>query len=177
MFRAPTPPPSPEVEFFRHCRVCEQQRRVEEFESTVSRKTGRTLYRGICVHCRRVYAQKRMEEARTSIENYASVLIRRGKERAKKRGFDNISLTEGWVVAQWDKQQGLCFYSGEPMELNSGPRLVTVERLDVGRGYEKGNCVLACLCVNMMRASIHTGEFTWWCGRVAENSPIPPQIP
>jgi hypothetical protein len=75
-------------------------------------------------------------------------------------------------VQQWDKQHGRCYYSGVPLELNSGPFLVTIERLDVSQGYTQENCVLACLCINMMRGSVPIPEFKWWCDQVAKNKDL-----
>ncbi len=165
------------AEFFHHCKVCEEPRGPEDFEALTVSKLGKTLYRQMCVHCRKNAYQRRMNKARASIETYAAVLVKRARERAKKRGFDRVSLTVDWVVDQWNLQEGRCFYAGQPMEMSSGPRLVTVERMDVSRGYEPENCVLACLCVNMMRGSIPPGQFTWWCGEVAKNSPLDTEVP
>lgn len=99
------------------------------------------------------------------------MLMYRVKDRARSRPYGPPTIDEGWIVQQWDKQGGLCFYSGEAMELLSGPRLVTVERLDVRAGYTDDNCVLACFCVNMMRGSVPIEEFVWWCDRISANCP------
>ncbi len=174
-----TPPPasSKGAGFFRHCKHCAEPKDLTEFAATILSAKGKRLYRHVCHGCRRKLAQQRRLDARASVETYATVLVKRARDRARRRGFDNVSLTEGWVVAQWDKQGGNCFYSGEAMELSSGPYLVTVERLNVAKGYEPENCVLACLCVNMMRASIPMGEFKWWCAKVAKNAPMRAVIP
>lgn len=165
------------TEFFRQCRVCLEPKSLKDFEPTViSPRSGTPLYRHICYACARTARSRKMDSARTSIENYATMMVKWSKDRARIKSFA-FSLTEGWIVAQWDKQKGRCFYSGEPMELQSGPRLVTVERLDVGKGYEPENCVLACLRINMMRASIPMGEFVWWCHRVADKSSVEPSPP
>jgi hypothetical protein len=123
-----------------------------------------------------------MESARGSIETYATVLVLRCKSRTTKgikqgKNYQKSIVTEGWVVHQWDLQGGLCYYSGVPMDMSPGPTLVTVERLDPKQGYAKENCVLACLCVNMMRGQIPREEFVWWCGEVAKNAPESPAQP
>lgn len=164
------PPPDAEGDIFRQCRCCGQSRPLPEFGRSGKSTRGHTLYRHVCTPCRNRYKTDLTRAARTCIEDYAAVLMKRVRDRSRVRAFGRTLLSEGWVVRQWDKQRGRCFYSGEAMSLLSGPKLVTVERLDVNLGYVPDNCVLACFCINMMRGSVPIEEFVWWCAKVASNA-------
>lgn len=161
-----TPIPHQESEFLQ-CRSCGQDRPAREFTSG----------RRVCTPCRSRYKQSRIKATRNSIEEYAAVLMWRVRDRAKKRPYGPPTLSAGWIVQQWDRQLGRCFYSGTPMSLQPGPCLVTVERLNVNDGYTPENCVLACFCVNMMRGSVPIPEFKWWCEQIAQNAAVEPRAP
>lgn len=146
-------------------------------------RCGDPLQDGVrgCKTCRRLYQRKRRSAARESIETFAGHILARCRERivkARKRGTPHeIDIDPAWVVSQWDKQRGRCFYSGVPMTLGHGPCLVTVERLDCERGYTVDNCVLASQQVNMMRRRTPISEFVWWCQQVSAFAPEDPTPP
>lgn len=146
-------------------------------------RCGEPLEEGVrgCRICRRLYQRKRRIIARESIETFAGHILARCRERivkACKRGHQqDINIDDAWVVAQWDKQRGRCFYSGVPMTLGHGPCLVTVERLDCEVGYTVDNCVLASQQVNMMRRRTPISEFVWWCQQVSMFAPEAPTPP
>lgn len=154
-------PLSPEE--LRLCKRCCTPKPDSGFPKSVRGK------RWVCKDCAAELGRDRMTKCRASIEDFSSVIMWRIRDRARLRRKGAATINPGWIVQQWDKQGGRCYYSNVAMELRSSPYLVTVERLDVSKGYTPENCVLAALCINMMRGSVPIPEFKWWCQRVAEN--------
>lgn len=157
------------------CQSCKTPRSLDCFAK-------RGWRRGVCYLCLNEQQSLTRLRQRSSIETFSKVLQYRCKDRGKKLAARGIPqpiepLTSEWILQQWEIQAGACFYSGVPMETKSGPRLVTVERLDTKKGYDMDNCVLACFAVNMMRRHMVPGEFTWWCDQVSKSSPFSQQSP
>ena len=81
---------------------------------------------------------------------------------AKKRGLE-VTIEEKDLQNQWDKQNGLCYYTGKPMSMNFGdrpPDLVSIERLDNSIGYTPSNIVLCRWVINRMRSNLTQVEFS-----------------
>jgi len=74
------------------------------------------------------------------------------------------------LLTLWDKQAGLCAYSGRPMTYTrEGKRRyqrnktnVSIDRVDSGLGYTRDNIVLCCGVVNMMKTDMTKEEFISW---------------
>lgn len=138
---------------------------------------------GECLSCRgRDRQRARRQAARESIETLAGSLLYNCKDRVRRasqrKKHYEYSLNEAWVVSQWDRQRGRCFYSGVPMTTTQSAKLVSIERLDCDKGYSPENCVLVCWQINMMRRRMPISEFVWWCQQVslfAPNNPTQPQ--
>ena len=77
---------------------------------------------------------------------------RRGKLLKKEH-----DLTQEDLLTQWNKQKGLCFYTGVPMSRNGKKSCnsMSVDRVDSNIGYTKSNIVLCCLSVNMMKSNFN----------------------
>jgi dUTP pyrophosphatase len=81
---------------------------------------------------------------------------------AKQRGLD-FSLTAEMLLEQYKKQNGLCYYTGIPLQLSktdqwktqeeASPDILSVDRVNSEIGYIEGNIVLCCLAVNRMKGS------------------------
>lgn len=71
-----------------------------------------------------------------------------------------FGLPPGHLKALWDRQQGLCAYTGAPMSLD-GSRVdgVTVDRPDNNRGYDPGNVVLCTRWANSLKGERTLDEF------------------
>lgn len=90
-----------------------------------------------------------------SIEGVFKNSRRAAKDR--KREFD-FSLEE--IQAMWDNQQGICAYTGMPMNFTPGdPWKTSLDRIDSSLGYIKGNVVLCGLRVNFMKRDLTLTEF------------------
>ena len=87
------------------------------------------------------------------------------KARAGRKNLV-FNITEANLQDLWTSQQGLCYYTGIPMELKrnnetTGPssHSVSIDRLDSGVGYVMGNIVLCCADVNVMKNNLTLPKF------------------
>ena len=84
--------------------------------------------------------------------NLATARISARKRRSTGRegaGDCNIMIKD--LETLWKKQNGLCYYTGMPMRYDSYDWRVSLERIDVNKGYINENIVL---CVREMNASV-----------------------
>ena len=73
---------------------------------------------------------------------------------AKKRGSKPFDITPEYILQINKKQNGKCYWFGidlKPSLNQKDPQMPTLDRLDVNKGYVKGNVVLACFVANMGR--------------------------
>jgi hypothetical protein len=67
----------------------------------------------------------------------------------------------------WDRQEGICVYTGFKMELQPNTLLsVSVERVDSNVGYIPENTVLCCNVVNRMKSDLDAEIFFDICRSV-----------
>jgi len=79
------------------------------------------------------------------------------KNKSKKRGKD-FSLTLVDLKEQWDKQKGVCPYTGYSLKFpclsthyvkrESNPYFASLDRIDSSKGYSKDNIEFVCVAVN-----------------------------
>lgn len=80
-------------------------------------------------------------------------LLSTTKLGSKKRNFE-YSIDIEFILNQWDKQQGLCYYTKVPMLYTSckkDPFQVSIDRIDSSKGYTPENTVLCCQSINYMK--------------------------
>lgn len=69
------------------------------------------------------------------------------RQDGKTRG--TFTLTKHDVKEMWETQNGRCGISGLPMKLAVKQRdMVSIERIDMNKGYTRENCMLICLMFN-----------------------------
>lgn len=84
------------------------------------------------------------------------------KNSAKTRNLD-FDLDAHYLMDMYKKQNGLCFYTGIPMQMAitenwgelkcAAPDILSVDRVDSSIGYLKGNVVLCCTAINKMKSN------------------------
>ena len=94
----------------------------------------------------------------------ATDIRRRCKYDGRECSKDLTNILRGL----WDKQNGLCYYTGLPMtntnDYHSGnPNVATVDRIDSSKGYIEGNVVLCCSIVNRMKQNMSITELVNMC--------------
>lgn len=93
------------------------------------------------------------------------------KDRSNRKNMDcDIDLQ--YLHELWDKQKGLCALSGIPMTyyFDSGrvPTNLSVDRIDSGLGYIKGNIQLVCMAVNQMKSDLTIEQLKYFCKSILE---------
>ena len=97
------------------------------------------------------------------------------KSKGRKYGFD---LKLGDLVNQFNKQNGLCYYSNLPLEIIEGdskehgnPYILSIDRIDSKKGYIKSNVVLCCNAVNAMKNCLTLDKFYEFINALYFNKP------
>lgn len=90
---------------------------------------------------------------------------------SRYRSRDKSDLSVAFLNELWDKQAGLCFYSGLPMILKKfgtgrSPYSVSIDRKDSSIGYLKNNTVLCCWAVNAGKNNFSIEEYVKICSAV-----------
>ncbi len=77
--------------------------------------------------------------------------------RSRKKTVPNKGITKEFIESSWEKQKGLCFWTGIPLLKNSEfkrhPQLVSLDRIDTKKGYTPDNVVLSSLFANFGKSS------------------------
>lgn len=95
-------------------------------------------------------------------------------KRNKEKHGPLEKITEQMLRDIYDKQEGLCFYSGEVLKVRRDPGdvrhklQVSVDRIDSSKGYIVGNMVLSCWKVNQMKNDQPLDEFISWCEKISK---------
>ncbi|KKN24308.1 hypothetical protein LCGC14_0896160 [marine sediment metagenome] len=95
-----------------------------------------------------------------------SRMVRSARERD-----DECDLTMKYMADRWEKQQGLCYYTGEPMKFSASkrdPDTISIDRLVPVRGYRAGNVVLCRLVVNQLKYTMTPKQFVNTCRLIVE---------
>lgn len=110
--------------------------------------TDREPHIGTGVTAKKSEKQKRYIDLRERGSfTYLMWLLTRNTNSDNKKKFAN-NVIEKWTTKEyqdlWIKQNGLCAYSGIPMDWRKGDYRASKERLNNNQGYEKNNVVLVC---------------------------------
>ena len=119
-----------------------------------------------CKPCCKKGNERSRQKKYSTFEGRISTFLLSCKRSAASRG-NEFSLTRHDFVEMWEKQSGLCVYTGIEMELQPGTLLsVSVERIDSSIGYTKANTVLCCNAVNRMKTDLDAEVFFDLCRSV-----------
>jgi hypothetical protein len=161
------------------CRKCGDVQPNDQFPFVRGRADARRL--SICRACR---AKDAREALGASPESYFNDKHRRmvnGQRGShKSRQELEYSLPHGYLASLWRWQEGLCFYSGQPMKMCLGngkdPLGVSIDRVDPARGYVVGNVVLCCARVNTIKHDLSPEELKElipkWHAAIVERLPL-----
>lgn len=92
-----------------------------------------------CVKCGVVKKPKR----EYSLEQRFARLIKMGIDRAERKGY-RFEIDVADLQRLWDRQEGLCYLSGDPIGLQPGrPECLTIGLQNPSKGFVKGNVFLS----------------------------------
>jgi hypothetical protein len=145
---------------FFECRVCLQPKIKEDFSLVKSKADGRRL--SSCKKCT-------YEKSRLALE---SSPIRYWRDRQQKLSVHAntkdilFNLPKDYLFELWQKQQGICFYTDEEIELLLGQGLrrnsPSIDKLIPQRGYTVGNVVICTHRANSVKQDLTLVEIEAW---------------
>lgn len=143
----------------RYCMQCKENKQV-------SRRYGSL--------CRRCSLSRRMKvrcKGEVPFDKWVLESLRTLRHRSKTQ----CDLTVEYLKDLWNEQDGCCFYSGEKLLVpyyGSGKRPFTasIDRIDSGRGYEKGNVVWSSWICNIGKSFLPISEYIDICQKVVEHT-------
>jgi CRISPR/Cas system Type II protein with McrA/HNH and RuvC-like nuclease domain len=89
---------------------------------------------------------------------------------AKKRGFEFL-ITKEYAWDLYEKQNGKCFYTQLPINLNTRNNSMTasIDRIDSNKGYIEDNVVWVHKDINIMKNKFSKEYFLMLCKKIVEN--------
>jgi len=153
------------------CTLCGVDKNLEDFDK---HKHGRYGRRTICKSCQAIkakeYRLKKPEfikelkfKYRNSFDGFIITVLGQSRRRATKlyNGFD---LDEEFLKKLWTNQNGLCEFTGYPLEFTKAPETknpyqASLDRIDSSKGYTKDNVRWVCWFINQMKLDYSEEEF------------------
>ena len=119
----------------------------------------------------KAYNERVKERSATDIDLSFSKLISQAKQRAKTHGR-KFDIDVAYLKQLWSTQNGLCKYTKLPMSLAIGSKhyRASLDRIDSGKGYVKGNCQIVLFGINAFKSDMSNDEFIKLCKDVAKNN-------
>jgi hypothetical protein len=112
---------------------------------------------------------ERVQKYTNTLNGRLRTLLKGARKSAKDRR-QGFSICFEDIQKQWDKQKGVCLYTGwEMTTCTNDLALVSIERLDNAKGYFPENIILVCWCVNRARARMTKEDFVSMCNAVVKN--------
>lgn len=148
------------------CRKCysKDPERIAQRKAYLNTEAGRksvAKYRSKpeVVKQREAYRAKPIARAKKLVR---SALSSNNERRERGRLMSDVEIDADWVLAQFERQGGKCYWSGVPLEWVTtparGPWQVSLDRLNSNLGYTKQNTVLAAWCMNAFRGLMSEDE-------------------
>ncbi len=141
------------------CKECTTTASMIKYAETCEEK--RAAMRAYYANNKATISAARKVRRESDLEVKIKHLLRNAEQRAKEKGFD-FNLTFDFVLKMFEKQEGLCFYTGTPLELKGENRL-SIDRKNPSKGYTEDNINLVCLRVNYMKRDIQHDAFIDFC--------------
>lgn len=142
------------------CSKCGAIKDIGEF--LLNRRNAKSPYRlSYCNDCLRKQRDTRLD---TSIEIYMRDRLNRVRLRSAKLGI-LCDLDLEYLLARYETQQGLCFYTDTKMEWKRGgirPNSMSFDKVIPSFGYTKGNVVLCTNRINTVKSDLTLDEMAAW---------------
>jgi hypothetical protein len=154
---------------------------IDEISKTLIRSDISIIHR--CEKLKITYKYKKILDRKNENKNKRLILeqmlkqkIKFGKSRCLKMNWDfNIDLE--YMLQIFKKQKGFCFYSGELLSWKPNHKnVLSIDRIDSGKGYVKDNVVLCIWDINRMKQELEVNRFIEICNIVAKNNSLNPEI-
>ena len=122
-----------------------------------------------CNDCRRLLSNAR---ANSSAEHFLRARLSGMRQRHKQKEYGGEIVGIEYLMALYERQRGICALTGVPMHVSTDHSDLSAspDRIDIQRGYIKGNIRLVCARINLMRGSLGDHDLLWWCRAVVNSS-------
>ena len=196
----------------RKCRLCGEEKEKDKFLRNRDTRRGSIdndymYYMNVCLDCNSVRRANRYKASidpdsraaglerlriwknkiRGTMEGWVYSNLHRWRKRSAVVGV-NCDLTIDNLMTLWDKQRGMCYYTG--VELSPVHRCETksrkqlsvsqrcrnspsLDRLFPDRGYVISNVVWCCFGINSMKGDLTKDAFIELCGDLAKRFALP----
>lgn len=119
-----------------------------------------------CKSCCKKGNKRSLAKKYSNFEGRITTFLRTCNTSAKKRNQE-FALTRQDFLDMWEKQNGICAYSGIPMALEPNTlKSVSVERVNNDIGYIPENTVLVTNAINKMKSNMKGEDFFEFCKQV-----------
>jgi len=142
-------------EVSRVCKKCDTEKPIGAFRIVPLARAGRS---GTCNECLAAAILPKTRQRRH--ERWERELVYIARHRAKDKGLE-CTITESDILAQLQKQGGMCYWFGVPLgphETAYHPLAPSLDRLDPSEGYTPGNVVVATRFANTGRGNFDAKE-------------------
>jgi len=130
--------------------------------------------KSLCRTCGTIHRKGRYESLRNNltIEQLIKLRCNQAYQRSCKKGWE-FDITPEYLMEIYNKQNGLCYYSGIKMEIalkgySTNNYTLSIDRIDSTIGYLSSNIVLCCDAVNTMKMQMETNEFLKICKKIVD---------
>jgi hypothetical protein len=144
-------------------KICSRCKEKKPFESFYLKKNTSGKHSSHCKECCKKTAADSIQKLNSTIHGRAKSAIRNANRRVAKNGHA-LLLSVDDIVELWDKQSGICAYSGMEMTFASNElNTMSLERIDSSIGYTKENTILICHAINRMKSNFGIDDFHKLC--------------
>jgi len=157
------------------CCRCKNIRRLNGFREIDRNKYEYKKYNSFCNFCdskrTAVYKNKKIQ----TIDGKAGFLFNNISRRSKDKGWE-IQFNREYIEELYNKQNGRCFYTDEPMNLgyhrdkkdlySLNFHNISVDRINSKKGYTIENTVLCCWGINNMKQQLSVDELLYWAEKI-----------
>jgi hypothetical protein len=105
-----------------------------------------------------------------------SEALRKARSRADKREVP-FNIDKEYLISLFKDQEGKCYYSGVQLNIVkkktgviNDPMKMTLDCIEPGVGYIKGNVVWCAYCVNVFKQKMSVSEMVQICGGIIKTS-------
>jgi len=152
----------------KECTSCHEIKDLEEFDKHKGGKYGK---RSICKQCQALSSKEYrknnkafIKDLKNKYRNSFEGFVMYSLGQARHRNKYEFSIDYQFLTDLWNKQNGLCTFTGLPLEYSKVPGIKnpyqgSLDRIDSSKGYTKDNVRWVCWFINQMKSDYSENEF------------------
>jgi len=143
----------------RVCKVCKQEKDIDQYEEYHHSKTRRTM-------CYRCLYDQRTKKYTSSSKAFIERMVSQLKSGRRRQGVD-FDLDAEFFLKMFEDQDGRCAVTGRKMTWQRKPDRrndwnISIDRIDPKGEYEPNNVRLVCKRVNLVKHNMTDEELKDW---------------